>query len=372
MTTLDSLTGKLSRAERRYQRDQERGYSVDPKRVIMAYTAETVIVAASLYGAWLFAKMYAHDQTQFAMMLLAPLGYAVIEYCRVPLALSVRTQTSFFVRMFALIGVICAAGVTVKSMSQLGEIMFRPRLFDVVHAQEALKDAQNVHDSMARKIADSDAVVAQRKAELSQVEARNAADVAELGKVPKQNCGQISGVARNGHAYRGIRCVADPRIKTLTLNLQTSTAARQEAVAKMDAANADRAKLDTTEVDQQLSKAEMAYREAVLHSQLHSFTAMVFGKNPTEVTDAEIHQFLRFFVFFPAVFVSFASTLLAFTAVERVPPETITLADEGGQYALGPFAETVLQEAVRAARQEAENTVAAAKPAQEITPPQEA
>jgi len=41
---------------------------------------------------------------------------------------------------------------------------------------------------------------------------------------------------------------------------------------------------------------------------------MVFGKDPTEVTDAEIHWFLRFFVFVPAIMISIASTLLAVTA----------------------------------------------------------
>ena len=60
-------------------------------------------------------------------------------------------------------------------------------------------------------------------------------------------------------------------------------------------------------------------REAVAMSQLHSFTAMVFGKDPLEVSDAEIHWFLRFFVFLPAIMISIASTLLAVTAYRRVP-----------------------------------------------------
>jgi hypothetical protein len=45
---------------------------------------------------------------------------------------------------------------------------------------------------------------------------------------------------------------------------------------------------------------------------------MVFGKNPTDVTDAEVHWFLRLFVFFPAIFVSLASSLLAMSAYESV------------------------------------------------------
>src|SRR5262245_60485482 len=98
------------------ERDEQRGYRVDKKRVVIAYTAEIVIIAASLYGAWLFATTYGHnDPRTIAMMMLAPMGYAVIEWCRVPLALSVRTHRSRFVCALAVVGVLCAAGVTIKS-----------------------------------------------------------------------------------------------------------------------------------------------------------------------------------------------------------------------------------------------------------------
>ena len=61
-----------------------------------------------------------------------------------------------------------------------------------------------------------------------------------------------------------------------------------------------------------------AHQKAVADSQLHSFTAMVFGVDPREVTDAQVHWFLRLFVFFPAIFVSLASSLLAISAYEPV------------------------------------------------------
>src|SRR4051812_26691214 len=81
------------------ERDQRRGYSVDKKRVAFAYAAELVIVVASLYGQWLFARKYGHnDGLDMQMMLLAPIGYAVIEICRVPLAISVRAHASTGVR----------------------------------------------------------------------------------------------------------------------------------------------------------------------------------------------------------------------------------------------------------------------------------
>jgi hypothetical protein len=59
----------------------------------------------------------------------------------------------------------------------------------------------------------------------------------------------------------------------------------------------------------------------LFHSQLHSFTAMTFGKDPNQVTDGEIASFLRVFVFLPAILVALASTLLAMTAVHRIKPK---------------------------------------------------
>jgi hypothetical protein len=98
--------------------DEERGYSIDRKRVALAYLAETVIVAASLMGAALFAEQYGHQDTNtMLMMMLAPVAYAVVEFCRVPLAISIRTQRSFLLRAVAVLGVLGAGCVTVKSMS---------------------------------------------------------------------------------------------------------------------------------------------------------------------------------------------------------------------------------------------------------------
>ena len=48
--------------------------------------------------------------------------------------------------------------------------------------------------------------------------------------------------------------------------------------------------------------------------QLHSFTAMVFGKDPVDVTDGEVHWFLRFFVLVPAVMIAITSSLLMMAA----------------------------------------------------------
>src|SRR5262249_2901449 len=114
------------------KRDETRGFSINYKRITLAFFIEFAVIGTSLYGAFMFARMYGSgDVTAKHMMMLAPISYALIELCRVPLALSTRTQRSLLIKALAVIGVAAAMGVTVKSMSQLGEIMFRPRLFEV-------------------------------------------------------------------------------------------------------------------------------------------------------------------------------------------------------------------------------------------------
>jgi hypothetical protein len=352
MATFQSITDALRQRaavmrDRVRTRDEARGYSIDKKRVVLAYLTESVVVAASLYGAWLFAQMYGHDDwKQIEMMLLAPVGYGIIEICRVPLALSVRTHESRLVKTLAIVGVICASGVTVKSMSQLGEIMFRPRLFDVVHAAESLQQANDAQTEMTRKIAVADALVTDRRSAFNVGEQRAKSDAEQLAALPKEQCTATSGVTKDGRPWKGQACKTDPRVLPMKDNLQRTVAARDDLQRKLEDAVRERGKLDPAVTDKAMTAAKTGYREAVLHSQLHSFTGMVFGKAPTEVTDEEIHRFLRLFVFFPAIFVAFASTLIAFTAVHRLEPKTIPF-DPDAEFILHGMMQDVVDRATR-------------------------
>jgi len=324
--------------------DRKRGYSINLKMLWLPYATEIVIATASLIGAALFARTYGHDDPwTITMMMLAPVGYAVVEVCRVPLAVAVRTQASLLLRLAALVGVICAAGVTVKSMSQLGEIMFRPRLMDVARARETFDHAKSVQAALERRISDADMLVTQRSAELGSAERQVALATEKLGSLPEQKCSPVSGFTRNGQPYRSVRCSTDPRIATLTGSISS---AKAEA---LNNARVERAPLSRAATEQQLDAGQLAYQEAVLNSQLHSFTAMVFGKSPTEVTDEQVHQFLRIFVFLPAICTAFAATLVALTSVHAIKPEPITTLDGNGvDYILGPFAQEVIQAATDA------------------------
>ena len=339
------------------------GYRIDYKYVGMAYGIEIVVVATSLLSAWFFAKIYGHnDGTTMAMMMLAPIAYAGVEIARVPLALAMRTQPNWFWKLVFALMVLCAVAVSVKSLSQLGEVMFRPRLIDVTRATAALKDAQNGRAAYDAKVAAADAAVAQRTAELGASDARLKAVNSELGALPADRCARVWHTNNQGRRYSSQECHTDGRQKVMSGNLADAQKARADASDKLDAARKDRDGLDPTAAANAVSALELARRDAILNSQLHSFTGMFFGKDPTEVTEGELHSFLRIFVFFPAIFASLAATALALASVtplKRAPdPIEVDGADVFSTF-LKPLTSTVEEHAKHVAAEAVARAMAA-------------
>ncbi len=120
-----------------------------------------------------------------------------------------------------------------------------------------------------------------------------------------------------------------------------------------------------------MSALELARRDAIQNSQLHSFTGMFYGIDPTEVTEGELHSFLRIFVFFPAIFASLAATALALAAVtplKREPPPVELDTMAAATYVLEPMADAIRRD-VLAATLEALAAQKAAEPAAEDRKP---
>ncbi|MGU3537026.1 ATPase [Methylobacterium sp. A54F] len=342
---------KLESERWTHERHVERGYRIKWGYVGIAYLVEFMVIGASLAGAWLFAGYYSDgDSRAFSFMLLAPLVYAAVELCRVPLGILARTQRSWFVRALAIIGIVFAAGVTTKSVSQLGEMMFHPRLMDAAKAKTALKDAQADRASLDTRIAAADARVQQYTTELDQIEKRSADNAQQLAGLPAQRCERISGTNSRGQRYSNLKCVTDPRTATLSASVTKASADRAVVTKDLEEARKARALLDRGAADRRVADTEQAYRNSVNRSQLHSFTAMVYGVDPIEVTDAQVHAFLRIFVFVPALCAAFASTILALCAVSV--RKTFMDEDDLGAvvnaeatpYMLAPFAEGIVQE----------------------------
>ena len=299
-----------------HERHVEKGYRIKWGYVAIAYLVEFMVIGASLWGAWLFASVYSDgDNHAFYFMLLAPLVYAAVELCRVPLGILARTQRSYFIRALAIVGIIFAAGVTTKSVSQLGEMMFHPRLMEASKTKTALKDAQADRSTIDNRISAADARVAQYTTELDQIEKRAADNAAQLSALPAQRCEKVFGTNSRGVRYQNLKCVTDPRTATLSAGVAKASADRGVLTKDLEEARKARAQLDRGAAERKVADAEQAYRNAVNRSQLHSFTAMVYGVDPIDVSEQQVHAFLRIFVFLPALCAAFASTILALCAV---------------------------------------------------------
>src|SRR3984893_3902288 len=128
--------GKLSRSER----DQERGYSINVKQIVLAFVVEFVIIGLILTNIYVTVAQLPDPSTfRTVQALLFPIAMAMVELARVPLAIAVRTQPSWNIKFAALLGVLCAVAVTSNSLYAIGATSFTPRLEDTHNKDEVLK-----------------------------------------------------------------------------------------------------------------------------------------------------------------------------------------------------------------------------------------
>src|SRR4051812_13760891 len=80
----------------------------------------------------------------FWMAIVGTVLICVAETARVPLALAFRTQSNWALKIAMLVGVIAMCLVTTKSVSQVMEQMFHPRLKFVQEANVKLHEAEGV------------------------------------------------------------------------------------------------------------------------------------------------------------------------------------------------------------------------------------
>jgi hypothetical protein len=358
-------TVAAARAAAKVARDQQRGYAVDIKRVVMAYLAEVVFASVSAYGQYLFALKYGTDWLTTQQMVLAPILYATVEICRVPLALSVRTHRQRLIRLVAFVGVLGAACITVKSTSQLGNMMFGPRLTEVVIAREKLDLAQAADIQIVQHIAVADKLVEERRDELQLAIDKEEKASSQLAGLPPPACHPKSWYDRRANqVIRTTVCVSDARGASLTSNLNAAQVDTKNAQDAYASAHNEREALDRTAADRTLADARKANREAVRNSQLHDFASMIWGISPSEVTDGMIARFLRVFVFGAAVCVAFASTMIAFTAITRVKPpkpSTISIDDRHLEFCLVSLAKKIIADGKAAVDADVEAKIALAR-----------
>jgi hypothetical protein len=319
----------------------------------IALIAEWAIIGATGFAGYQFAYHYTNeelptarvaalgdfvpslttgDNTSFVMALVATIMLCFVEMIRVPMALASRTNHSLMIRIFCYIGIICCIGVTTKSVSQVMEQMFHTRLRVVQEATTRLHEAQ-------AKIA---------SAELGATTAKDPsnANAGMISELNKQIDEVTKSLALYGTPPKPVRsCIKIKKSGKLSCSTTTpkwsgasAQQTRDDLITKRDELMATGTALSSkvataTEgllaVQADLTAAEDVRKRAVMDSQLHSFTAMWYGKDPADVTDAELHWFLRLFIFWPAVLISMSATILALASVTVVTRKKIVPLKKG-------------------------------------------
>src|SRR5262249_32777407 len=357
----------------RRERDQDRGYSINVKQVVLAFAVEFFIIGLILVGQYLIAEEAAKERV-FAILLF-PIGMAGGELGRVPLAVSVRTQNSWSVKSFAALGVAAAVVVTSFSLSTIAYQTFDPRLAEANQKNNTLQNLRSNKAILEREIVSATQVAEQKRVDRDNVNRTSLDLQSQMSKLTTAK-GNTCTTTTNADGSKTERCSptnVENKAQKNMLQTQLDITKKELDVQEgaLTAANVTRANIEGNlrPIDQKITAAEDDYRVAVARSQLHSYTSMIKGKAPTEVTDAEIKSLESYLIFIPSIAAALASTLLAITAVRRIRPrpETIaTIPDDAATYLFGPLVEAI--------KKQAEEAVAAAMAdkAKSTGPPQAA
>jgi hypothetical protein len=347
---------RSERKRSREDRDNARGYSVNVKQVILAFVVEFVIIGLILVNQYIQASEN-HNVSSYSIMsaLLFPIALAVVELARVPLAIAVRTQSSWNIQFAALFGVCCAVVVTSASLTQIGHYTFNPRL-ETVHLKRAAVERIEIEkQGIAEKKAAAKAILDQRirdwESYANTHRELSTRLTAQSGN--SKNCTSTETTNEETLQKRTITsCKPDPAFLALQREVAEVKVKRDEAEAVGRRQLAEVDKFDLRPFDERIGKAEAEYRDAIYQSQLHSYTAMLFRKDPREVSDGEVKTLQWYLIVIPSIAAALSSTLIAMTAVRRRrkrKPEIVpAMSDEAAAYLFGPLVTAIGIEAKRA------------------------
>lgn len=333
----------ITRSAVRIERDLLRGYSINVKQVVLAFAVEFFIIGLILTAQYLIAEEAGKEKV-FAILLF-PIGLAVVELARVPLAIAVRTQESWSVKFFAALGVTAAVVVTSFSLSTIAYKAFDPKLGVVNDKSNTLHDLRASKAIMVYEIDLAENLVKQRTRDRDAVRGSYNDLQSQISQI-KTAQGKRCSTTTNPDGTKTENCspsssVSPAQMKALNDQLSATQADLDTKQAAIKEAQNARAKLDSRPIDEKIVWAENEYRVAVKQSQLHSYTSMILRKDSTELSDGEIKTVESYLIFIPSIAAALASTLLAITAVLRIVPKTevvTTIPDEAATYLFGPLA----------------------------------
>jgi hypothetical protein len=135
---------QIDPSARRFERDVARGYTINVKQVVLAFAVEFWIIGLIVVGTYLLVTENDPDHVSreaFSALLL-PAALAMVELARVPLAIAVRTQDAWHIKLLAAIGVLAAITVTSFSLSQIAWKTFDIRIGQAMQAGDKLSAAK--------------------------------------------------------------------------------------------------------------------------------------------------------------------------------------------------------------------------------------
>ena len=326
------------------------------KQVVLAFAIEFCIIGLILNSQY-FIGIHSlteaqqqlipnpNFQTVLATIMNFPVALAMVELARVPLALAVRTQNSWNIKLSAALGVLFAITVTSFSLSTIAYQTFDPRLVDVQENNATLQNLKANKEILQSEISLAVQDVDQKQKNLDDANDRSKNLQDQITKLTI-NTGEIcttqtdkEGLTTKSCAPASVANKAQQQM--LQSQLNDAKKSRDSAEAALTQAQAKRATYDSRELDGNIVRANFEYNAAVSRSQLHSYTSMIMFKAPKDVTEAEVKNLEKYLIFIPSIAAAFASTLIAITAVRRVkPPEpqpVVTIPDEAANYLFGPL-----------------------------------
>ena len=350
-----------SRAQYRRERDIERGYSINVKQVVLAFAVEFWIITLIVAGTYLLiAESDNLSREAVFSALLLPAALAMVELARVPLAIAVRTQEAWHIKLFAAIGVIAAITITSFSLSQIAWKTFDVRIAEATRANDKLTEARYSKDSFLKTQAQANIDLKQKIQTRDDATKRlaNLQDQVQKMSHPGQSCKPVLDADNKpilgNDGKPTLQCNTTAAINPTQINLLKSELAKtnrevEVAQAEVSAAEATIKSLDVRPLETELAKADAAYRAAINKSQLHSYTAMITGKAVSEVSEGDVKNLEKYLIIIPSIAAAFASTLIAITAVRRIKPSIkdppIQLPDEAMTHLFGPLITAIQKEA---------------------------
>jgi hypothetical protein len=337
----------VSSAHRKASRDLARGYSINIKQVVLAFVIEFTIIGLILASQFLIAS---EQGTHALEALLFPIALAMVELARVPLALAVRTQHSWSVKFAAALGVLSAVVVTSFSLSTIAYRTFDPRLSQANDTHNEYLNLVSQRSSLNDQMIAAESAVEHEGRQRDTINEQIKGITPQLTAQPAQACTTVTVQNPIQGAPPSTRqsCKDNPVLKPLQAELATLNAKLKQLDTSLGMLNttAEQARKQLVQLDGKIATAEASYRDTINHSQLHSYTAMLFRKDPREVSDAEVKTLEWYLIIIPSIAAAFASTLIAITAVRRIPREpTATIPDDAAAYLFGPLLNAIKAEA---------------------------